>query len=61
MGDAAIMNVHGTYTGHLEINSMKFRLPWLVVDDLPMQHILGWDFALRHLDTISPRSNSMLV
>ena len=44
--NAGGMNVRGQYSGHLEINSLKFRVPWLVVDNLPMQRILGWDFAL---------------
>ena len=60
-GNAGGMNVRGQYSGHLEINALKFRVPWLVVDNLPMQRILGWDFALRHLDNISPRSNTMMV
>jgi hypothetical protein len=40
-GNAGGMNVRGQYSGHLEINSLKFRVPWLVVDNLPMQRILG--------------------
>ena len=43
------------------INALKFHVPWLVVDNLPMQRILGWNLALRHLDNISPRSNTMMV
>ena len=40
-GNAGGMNVRGQYSGHLEINALKVRVPWLVVDNLPMQRILG--------------------
>ena len=35
-GNVGGMNVHGQYSGHLEINALKFRVPWLLVDNLPM-------------------------
>jgi hypothetical protein len=60
-GDASGMQIRGTYSGLVEIEAVRFRVSWLVVDNLPMQRILGWDFAVRHLDLISPRSNSVRV
>ena len=59
--NAGGMQIWGTYSGLLEIEAVRFSVPWLVANNLPMQHILGWDFAVRHLDLISPRSNSMRV
>ena len=40
-GDASGLRIRGTYSGLLEIAAVRFRVPWLVVDNLPMQRILN--------------------
>jgi hypothetical protein len=53
--------IEGQSFGRLVITAITFVVPFLVTRDLALHWVLGWDFAVRHIESINPRTNVVQV